>query len=318
LSRDAARYGLASLTRRRARPAAPARLILLHHDVAESGDDPSRSLTPALAVGVLREQLEYLRRQYHVVSLAELASVATLADVPGRLAVALTFDDDLSSHHQFVAPLLTELGLPATFFLTGATLGGQASFWWHDLQQLYRSGGERWRAVTKALAARWGEPRARLSLGTAATTIEAAPAGMRDEVAADLRRLAADLPTDPGLSARAVDDLHRAGFEIGFHTRAHYQLQTLSDEELHTAMRDGRDRLAEAAGTRLTRIAYPHGAADLRVAAAAAEAGFGHGYTVQAQLVPAEPDPLLIPRLDAYTSASRLALSVARLVANGA
>lgn len=48
---------------------------------------------------------------------------------PGeRFRLALTFDDDLSSHHRLVAPLPREFGMPATFFPAGATLDGPVAF----------------------------------------------------------------------------------------------------------------------------------------------------------------------------------------------
>ncbi len=253
-----------------------------------------------------------------MVSLAELQSIVGGSKPSGgRFPVALTFDDDLSSHHRIVAPLLSERACPATFFLTGATLDGPSSFWWHDLQQLYQRGGEGWAAVSREFASQWGEPRVQLSLGVAAATIEAAPADVRDHVVNRLRVIAAELPTDPGLDAAAVCELRAAGFEIGFHTHGHYQLQSLDDHGLARAMTEGRTRLSELIGAPLTRIAYPYGAADLRVAAAAARTGFQCGYTVGVDLVRPATDPLLTPRADACTSAARLALTMARLVAGG-
>lgn len=319
LNGDAARYSLAVVTARRARGTTrPAGMILLHHDVAAASDDPRRSLTPAIAVDLLREQLTHLARHYRVVSLAELDSLMTEPQRAGPLPVALTFDDDLTSHHGIVAPLLAELGFPATFFLTGAMLDGPSSFWWHDLQQLFRAGGAYWASVTDELTALWGEPRVPVTLGWVAKTMQAAPATVRDRLKARMRELAEGLATDNGLDAPAVRDLVAGGFEIGFHTNAHHHLQFLNGTELNAAMRDGRKRLEETIERPLIRIAYPFGAADLRVAGAAAAAGFERGYTVEP--VPVQPgvDPLLIPRVDARTSPGRLALMLARLTTSGA
>lgn len=317
--RDAARYALAALTARRSRHSRrPAGLVLLHHDVAAASEDPRGLLTPALGVDVLREQLRHLVSHYRVVSLSELTELLKAAPRGPGLPVALTFDDDLTSHHELVAPLLTELGLPATFFLTGTTLERRSPFWWHDLQQLFRAGGEAWDGVCAEVEHRWGAPRVPLALGQVATTIEASPPAVRDPLIERLRALAASLPSEAGLPAGAVRDLVGAGFEIGFHTRAHYQLQTLSDGELDDAMRDGRQRLTEATGLPLTKIAYPHGGADLRVAAAAAAAGFESGFTVRNAPVLPDADPLLVPRVDSRMPASRLALTLAQLGADAA
>jgi peptidoglycan/xylan/chitin deacetylase (PgdA/CDA1 family) len=98
-------------------------------------------------------------------------------------------------------------------------------------------------------------------------------------------------PADVG---RLVADGHL----IGFHTRDHHALPTLTDEELAAALRDGREGVAQAAGAAVDTIAYPHGKADARVAAAARAAGFAVGYTTRGEPLTPGSDPLLIGRVD--------------------
>jgi peptidoglycan/xylan/chitin deacetylase (PgdA/CDA1 family) len=315
--RDSVRQAAAALAARRsARSRRPAGIVLVHHDVAASTDDPRRSLTPALSAATLRAQLINLRRRYRIVSLAEFSELIGAPVRRGHLPVALTFDDDLASHHRIVAPILTDLELPATFFLTGTSLDGPASFWWLDLQQLFRAGGEYWAAVVAEAQTRWGPHRSYLALGEIARTIEMLPPIDRDAMAAPLRELAAALPGDAGLSTRAVRELVAAGYRIGFHTRAHYHLQTLDDAQLHTAVRDGADRLAAIAGYQLDAIAYPHGAADLRTASAAGAAGFTTGCVVRTAAALASDHPLLLPRVDGWAPPGKLALLLASLAAD--
>ena len=87
------------------------------------------------------------------------------------------------------------------------------------------------------------------------------------------------------------------GGEIGFHTRDHDRLPTLSDDALARAMRAGVADLSAAAGAPLRAIAYPHGDADERVAAAARDARFACGYTTSGVAVRADTDPFLMGRL---------------------
>ena len=90
----------------------------------------------------------------------------------------------------------------------------------------------------------------------------------------------------------------------------------LGDEALARALREGRERLETLAGRRLDAIAYPHGRADGRVAAAAASAGFEIGYTTAGTVVRAGDQPLLLGRLAVpYTSAGDLAAKLARALA---
>lgn len=66
-------------------------------------------------------RLRWLAERCRVVSLADAAAGSGLD--PERLNVALTFDDGYEEHGSFAAPLLHELGLPATFFVPSAALG---------------------------------------------------------------------------------------------------------------------------------------------------------------------------------------------------
>jgi peptidoglycan/xylan/chitin deacetylase (PgdA/CDA1 family) len=92
--------------------------------------------------------------------------------------------------------------------------------------------------------------------------------------------------------------LAAAGFEIGFHTLGHYLLPTLDDAALSNALAHGRARLEAVGGRPVTMIAYPHGKADRRVAAAARAAGYELGFTAWAEPAGPHADPLMIGRLE--------------------
>jgi peptidoglycan/xylan/chitin deacetylase (PgdA/CDA1 family) len=275
-------------------------VVLMYHDVAPTSGDPNRCVVPPLGIDLLRAQLDHLRRRYDVVSIHGLQE-RVVARAPGRrFPVALTFDDDLENHRALVAPLLSELELPATFFLTGSTLEEPQAFWWHDLNDLAARGGAAWREIAAECRRRWGSTDADVDLHALARTIEMMPPDERDSLARRLREIAGSPPRDRGLSESAVRDLVAAGYEIGFHTRAHYHLQTLDDDELHRAMREGAERLSAIAGHPLTAIAYPHGRADLRIAAAAVDAGFELGFVWSNLAVSAASHPMLMDRVDAW------------------
>src|SRR4029453_16740678 len=106
--------------------------------------------------------------------------------------------------------------------------------------------------------------------------------------------------------------LAQAGFEIGFHTLRHDYLPALSDGDLARAMREGRAELAQAADANPEVIAYPHGGAGAREAAAARTAGFRFGYTGTAHAVRPTSDRLLLGRVEgSFSSTGHLALRVA-------
>jgi peptidoglycan/xylan/chitin deacetylase (PgdA/CDA1 family) len=137
----------------------------------------------------------------------------------------------------------------------------------------------------------------------------------RDVLARRFREILGTPPRDPGLSEADVKALVEGGFEIGFHTAGHYWLQVLDDHTLHDQMQ-GADRLSVIAGRRLTTIAYPYGPGDLRIASAAADAGYELGVVWSNAAVSADSHPLLLDRVDgAWPSAAEFAFRMARFVA---
>ncbi len=294
-------------------------VVLVYHAVGPVAGNPHRDLVPTLAANRFREQLDHLARRFDVVPVTELRSCLLARSHGARLPVALTFDDDLSGHLRHVAPALAERGMPATFYLTGRTLDGPDPFWWQDLQALADRGPGGLDDVRDGLAENWPWARGGGDLHDLGRTIEGLPPAQRDAVTEELRGLAGDIVPEPGLSSAAVGELVAGGFDIGFHTRRHDPLPSLGDEELADAMLDGRDRLQALSARPLSSIAYPHGRADLRVAHAAAQAGYATGLTWTGQAVDAARPPLLFDRADAWApSADTFAWRLARVVTRGA
>ena len=75
-----------------------------------------------------------------------------------RPRFALTFDDDYASHVRHVLPVLRELEVPGTFFLSGRSLHGLGPYWWEVLEAGMRRDGPG--RVARALDVAGREPHA--------------------------------------------------------------------------------------------------------------------------------------------------------------
>ena len=83
---------------------------------------------------------------------------------------------------------------------------------------------------------------------------------------------------------------------IGFHTVRHRVLSTLPPDELGEDLVRGRRELAEAAGTPLTLLAYPHGRVNAQVARAAQAAGYEAAFAAGGRPISARADRFLLGR----------------------
>jgi peptidoglycan/xylan/chitin deacetylase (PgdA/CDA1 family) len=248
-------------------------LVLVYHRVGPFAPHGCE-VVPAVPPNVFRSQLQALGETVELVTLDTL--LAQNGDRRGARAevrrprVAVTFDDDLPSHAEETLPILRELRVPATFFLSGRALHGRGAYWFQHLEALLVAHGE------LRAAAMLGLPDARRSELVLAC-----------EANADVRRrateAAADLPPPGVLDRESIGALGAAGMTIGFHTVQHDRLPALNDADLSDAVSYGCDVLAEAAGTTVRYFAYPHGKADPRSADAVRRAGFEAAFTGRAQ-----------------------------------
>jgi peptidoglycan/xylan/chitin deacetylase (PgdA/CDA1 family) len=272
-------------------------LALVYHQVAETNRPVEARLVPTVSPSDFSAQLQHLRRHFEVVPPSRLLEAVRKRRRGQRFPVALTFDDDLRSHVATALPLLRQVDVPAVFFLSGASFTGPYRFWWERLE----ASSERGLDLTSeiVLGSRGGEPEP--TLPELARNVEQMAPWEREAVASRLGEALGADPEDAGLRASDVRELADAGVEIGFHTLRHDALPALDDASLAHALVDGRRALADAAGREPTMLAYPHGRADARVAAAARAAGYELAFTGAGQAVTAGSEPLLLGRLDVST-----------------
>ena len=285
-------------------------VALVYHRVDDDPGEAEGHLAACHRRRVFEAQLRHLRANYRPVAASELLTAVERRRRGDRFAVAITFDDDLRSHVEVSSPALRGRGIPGTFFLNGSA----APFWWERLQSAYDAGVPLRRFVPDLEPASAGAA-AHLELHTAAKRIELMPPARRDEVAALLGREVPERPDWAGLDAADVSALARNGHEVGFHTRRHDRLPELDDEQLATAITEGRTELTEATGAPITSLSYPHGKADARVAGAALTAGYRYAYTTVREPVTPASDPLLLGRLEpSFISAGHLAVQALALL----
>jgi peptidoglycan/xylan/chitin deacetylase (PgdA/CDA1 family) len=157
---------------------------------------------------------------------------------------------------------------------------------------------------------------AELGIRHVAERVERLPPDQLDDLARELGDLVGPDPADAGLRHTSMVELVRAGMSVGFHTRQHYSLPSLPDDDLDRALVAGREELESVVSRKIDAIAYPHGRSDDRVAAAAERARFVAGFTGTGRAVTPETQGLSIPRISpAYRSAGHFALQVLRALA---
>ncbi len=237
--------------------------MLLYHRITDvdEADDPGGMVVPP----------ELFRE--HMTALADWFDVVPARDVLGshdRPTAAVTLDDGYLDNLEQAAPVLRELGIPATFFIVADAIAADPpEYWWDRLEHLLLepgSGAERIRVAAgprhldldlgtplssraayrelSAVLQRQGHDAAMQVL----STLEAARP--RPPLCARHRRLSAEQ-----VRALAEQDL----FEVGSHTCTHSALAALSRRAGREELARSRQRLADLLGEAPDLLAYPYG-----------------------------------------------------------
>lgn len=239
-------------------------LVLCYHRIAP-GAAGHHVISP-IPPDRFAEQMRALRQVGDIVPVEVVLSFASKYDRP---VFAVTFDDDDPCHVRHALPVLHDLGIPATFFLSGRSLSGCRPYWWTLLEQSVAEAGL--------------DATCRMLGHHASTAKELARICRSTGTVAEL----ATRETPPVMEAADIRTLADAGMTIGFHTLRHASLPQLDDDALAVALTEGRGALESATGKRVELLAYPYGRADARVAHAARQADYRAAFiTVERAITP--------------------------------
>lgn len=212
--------------------------ILYYHRVTTDWTDCR--LLPSLYTHTqrMREQLLGLRRHAEIISLAEMHERLDQGREPPGLCVAVTFDDGYADNLRLGLPVLSEIGVPATLFVSTGFLDDPANVPWWDMNfqavrnvaaslVSFRENGFSWCFDTRT-----PHGRHRLLWAMNAVTLRRCL-----ENGGRARPVAEELFPDMARPARnefcSWDDLRRAGGDglltIGSHTVSHPVLSACSD-----------------------------------------------------------------------------------------
>ncbi len=289
--------------------------VLAYHGVHDGSlaDDHTLFNTKHVSFREFQRQLRWLKRHYHVVSLAEVESALRTGETRRRLA-AITIDDGYENNFTVAWPILKELGLPATVFVTVNVIENQQPYD-HDRVELALRCTDR-SAVELTSN---GETRA-FELNSSSTRSNAVYAikawlsklpgdravALRDQLMArcwDDNFLRQHRVAYQPMSWQQVRQLADEGMEIASHTLSHPHLARIGDGDVLRELRDSRRILEGRIARPVTRISYPHGSFDQRTERIAAEIGYTSAFTSRPWFSGTSPSLYAIPRVSVSAGA---------------
>lgn len=220
--------------------------------------------------GEFTRQMEYLKLNFDVVPLR--AAAIPQPQIVRRTQVALTFDDGFRNNIDVVLPVLTRLGLPATFFLATDFVGTKLLPWFCQVNRAVSLStlaildwdGEKFdlsTASAKATAAARlqallkSRPQPRLLKDLAALIECLVPNGLPEAEEDDMKRYGV-------LSVEQVKALARSPLiELGAHSTSHAILSLLEPAAMAREVGQSVQQIAALTGRSCDTFAYPNGRA---------------------------------------------------------
>jgi peptidoglycan/xylan/chitin deacetylase (PgdA/CDA1 family) len=110
--------------------------VIMYHRIDEDADISKLSVSPE----AFRTHMYFLKRHnYNVIRLEDLADLIKKGKVPYK-TIAVTFDDGYENNYTKAYPVLKELGIPATIFISPALIGREGYLTWSQVIEMSESG----------------------------------------------------------------------------------------------------------------------------------------------------------------------------------
>jgi peptidoglycan/xylan/chitin deacetylase (PgdA/CDA1 family) len=248
------------------RPTRGAPVILMYHGVTrEMGPGLVNHNGKHVHADLFRRHLQMLSRHRRVVPLGVLIEALRKGeDAEGM--VAITFDDGYLDNVECAAPLLAELKLPATFFLTTGFIGEARWAWVDRVEALLHAAADGVFDIS-VLGTRErlnGIPERVELLRRIKAVLKTVP---WEEAEARVAELESDLrvgPQEPWGVYRfmgwgEVRKLVDAGFEVGAHTVNHAILSRVGVADAEREITASRERIVTEVGSCSPTFCYPNG-----------------------------------------------------------
>lgn len=237
--------------------------ILAYHGV----NDGPFSLNLFLDVRNFAAQMHFLRRRYSVIPLSQAEVLLRSGQRLDRDYIVLTFDDGYKDNYRCAFPILTELGLPATIFLTTEPIDTGFPTFIYALILAIHATPHTLLDLTPYGLARYhlddGPSReaAIAEIDQRAKHLSACERrGLLDEILGQLG-LARQSPIfkDTMLAWDEIRHMRRFGITFGAHTVTHPVLSRLADSDIRREIAESKHRIERELEEEVTSFAYPYG-----------------------------------------------------------
>ena len=244
-------------------------LVLVYHRIGDANSAPFDSGVFSCGPQALDRQVQALKKQFNVISLAEANRIIEGQSALERNSVLLTFDDGYRDNYDLAFPILQKHGVEGLFFLPTSFVGSRTLPWWDQIASLIKASKQRRIDLTYPVARsflmergdRQAVIRSALRLYRDARTTDGDQFIKRLAEVCDVPRIT-QAPERIFLSWDEARTMKRAGMSFGSHTHSHPLMNKLSFNDQVEELCRSRSMLEAELGGTIDTVAYPVGSAN--------------------------------------------------------
>ena len=245
--------------------------ILAYHRVLDIEDEDKYPFDPELisaSTSEFRWQMAWLKAHFYPMTFRTFLEMLDRGESIPSNAVIVTFDDGFEDNYTNAYPILREMDIPATVFLSTAYIGSTDTYWFDAVANcIYRMKTGRLRLpmlnleldISDSVASR------RQLAEDVIETMKVVPEKTRIAALDDLlgqHPLIDELTRNPlsrPMTWEQVQEMSGNGMEFGSHSVSHPVLSRIGAEQLEFELHESRKTIQEKTGQSVDVIAYPVG-----------------------------------------------------------
>lgn len=220
----------------------------------------SKFITPE----ILREQIRHFKKKYKFISLYEaLDKLSRGESLKGLMAV--TTDDGFAENYHYIAPILLEEKVTATFFLIDNCIDNKTLMWRNKLIYLQHERGiPEALKIAEKFSKQHGIPAPEEKENLLSWSSRTWGMPQKDAWAKELWDLANLEPIEefldhykPYLTVPQIRSLMAEGFDMGSHSKTHPEFEKLSVDEAEQEILGSLHGISQKIGKKIDLFAYP-------------------------------------------------------------
>lgn len=229
------------------------RILMYHRVDSEAGGD-------GIHVDAFRAQMVMLKKQFNVVPVHKL-----LEDDSPTNAVALTFDDGYADFYHNGFPILQELGLPCSLYVTTGFVNRKVWMWPDHIRYLLANFAVRKVNIPELeIVVEPNMDRAVVWSKIANYCLTLTDSEKKDFIGSLSERFSIDLPVSAPSGYEAVSwdnlrEMKKLGLDVGSHTVSHPILTNVTPPQLSYEVIESKREIEVQLGGRVDSFCYPNG-----------------------------------------------------------